>query len=910
VPPIVEPGAPLTVTVVQTKYRVPRPRRDAIRRDALLARLRVAATTLPVTVVVAPSGYGKTTLLAQLARALDGQVRVTWIVMDPDDDDPNRFVAHLVRAVEPLDLKFLEDPEALIASVTNAGRQARAAIGALVNALCTSSDDRIVLIFDDLHRVARPEIGTLLEALIERLPDHVSIVLGGRDLPPVPLARWIVLGEAARFGPEHLQFGVAEAAALSDAFAIRTADEELERLVRRVHGWPAGIAMLLRARGANAEAIATRADSALYDYLAEEVLFHLPAELQRFAVDSAVLQELRPELCEAVTGRPDSRMLLRSLYEHELFVIALDATTPVLRFHDLFRDFLLHRLDGDPKRLREMHMRAARAERDLGRAIGHHLEAEDWDGALLRLVDGTDALLAEGGHVSIERWLERIPESGRARDWRWHYLRGLCAWRAGDWLRARNELSFALDRSDGSMPQTLRARALLYRMGALNGLGERDAAVAVAVQIDPLPLNGRERAAFGVQRAWSALALGDHARAVSELREASTLALGDPEGVAVPLAEFLNTSYVGLPGAHLAYRDLLTAWDAARGSALAPWHAAPAILAGWLNLWTGDASKAAMEIERSQELARTFGVRDAVEDALQRLEAMYAALTGRGDETVRIWSELLAKFELPRLGSVRASFESIYVHGFARAAWVADERAAFRALVPRAVRAPRPEEFTVIGTAGLTIAGQVALLDGDWRGAAAAFEKALPLHRHARLPQVHADPRAGLAYAYLKQGRRADSLAAFEPLLVQCVVEDAVGPLLWEPEWLARALLDALAPAQREPMLARLDAWYSLQKDGRRARLQTSTGEGRADGDDAVGTRDPVWRGGRLGVLTEREYEVLSHVAGGASNKEVARALDLSLHTVKRHIANLLGKLDCVSRRQAADLWRQERTRR
>lgn len=880
-------------TAPLTKYRVPRARRDAIQRAALLAALRASVTGNPLTAIVAPAGYGKTTLLTQLAAALAREAQVAWIAVDDQDDDPNRFFAQLVHALEPLGLSFEEEPAALIATVMAANRQARAAVGALVNALCTSPAARIVLVVDDLHRVLHPEIGTLLEALIERLPEHVSMVLAGRTLPPLPLARWAVRGEAREFGPDELQFTAVDAAALASARA--TAAGDVEALVRRVHGWPAGVSLLLRTAGLADGAPASRLDSEqqLYDYLAEEVLAQLPADLQRFVIDSAVLAELRPASCEAVTGRSGARALLRALVARDLFVTVVDRDAPVLRFHDLFRDFLLQRLQAEPERLRELHARAARAETELGRALGHHVAAGDATGALALLTERADTLLAEGGHGAVERWLERIPAATAARDPRWHHLRGVCAWRRREWLVARDALRRALELADDATSPQLRVRTLLYLMGSLNGLGERELARGISAEIAALPLDPAEQAVYAVQRAWLDLSRGASPAAAAALGVAAGLARRDPVRIAPQLADRPLTSFIGIPGALAAYDGLLHAWELARGAGIAPWHAVPAVVDGWVALWLGDAARGRAAIERARAVIQRFGGIVAVEEGLARLEGMNAALHGDAALVARICGAMLERFARPEMAQMRAAFESVYVHGFARAAWAAGDRATLRALLPRATRPPQTEELAQVGMAGRIVRGQVALQDGDWDAAAACFESVLPAHAAQRFPQAHGDPRVGLAHAWVRQGRRSDATALLGGVLDDCLAEDAIGPLLWEPAWVVRPLLELVPATGRPaatlaPLLARLGDWHARTA---------------AAADDARSRNDAVApAAGPLATLSERERQVLEGVADGASNKEIARDLDLSLHTVKRHIANILGKLDCVSRRQAAEL--------
>jgi LuxR family maltose regulon positive regulatory protein len=183
--------------------------------------------------------------------------------------------------------------------------------------------------------------------------------------------------------------------------------------------------------------------------------------------------------------------------------------------------------------------------------------------------------------------------------------------------------------------------------------------------------------------------------------------------------------------------------------------------------------------------------------------------------------------------------------------------------------------------------GQAALLDEHWDVAEQAFRAALECHDRLRLPVIHVDARIGLAYALLQQERHEDAWQAFKPAYDEVVGEQALGLLLLEKPEIVSELLDIVPMDVRRGAahgaLTMLWARWNEQHEA----TAGSTGNGLLDG------------------LSEREYEVLAQVALGASNKHIARQLSLSLHTVKRHIANILDKLDCDSRGQAADMFRR-----
>lgn len=878
----------------QTKYRIPRARGTAVARARLIPRLRSAVLSQPLTVLVAPAGYGKTTTLSQLAGALGG-ARVAWISLDEDDRDPDRLFGHLIHALRPLGLHYEQDPAALVAAVAAGGARSRAAIGVLVNALGTIPASRLVLMLDDVHHVAEAGVGPLLEALVERLPDNVSLLLAGRALPPLPLARWIVRDEAAEFGLADLGFDEVEARSLAEAVAgTGTAAADVSCLWERTAGWPAGFAMLLRASDDSRRSAPSVADARLYEFLADEVLAGLPAELQRFAEDVAVLAELTPSNCAVVSQRHDAADLLQALQERDVFVTVLDPLLPVLRFHDLFRDFLLARLGRDPARLRGLHGLAAGAESDGLRVVGHWLAAGEWRVALDRLQQAADQWLAEGGHAVLERMLERFPPAFAQRKPAWHYLTGVCAWRRWDWLMAAAAFRQAAALLDQPGHSELRPRVMHYLAGAESVLGNPAAAEAAAASLQGLALDAADRTGLELQLAWCHMSDGDAAAVVGHLREAVRVLLTAPASIAPQIADRAHSLFVGVAGALPVYRELVSACRSVAGAERAPWYGAPALIEGWTRLWEGDLPGAEAALALARSIERRFGGNPPLSDGCERLETTLLSVTGHGQQALQRVAALVETFAGSANADLSIAYAKAYLHGYARTAWACADHAAFRSIAPRAMQPRRPGEWVSIGISSRMLPAQLALLDRDWAAAADILESVLAEHEPGLFPLGHADPRLCLAHARLQQGRAADALTALERVLAQCVGERAIGWLLLEPDWLVAPLLELLPRERRAepplaPLLGRLADWRAEA----RARSQ----------------RPGPKSAGPLDLLSQREVEVLEKVAEGAGNKEIARDLALSTHTVKRHIANILGKLDCVSRRQAAMLLRRERER-
>lgn len=880
--------------VALTKFRAPRVRRDVLSRPALLERLGKSIDENPVTLVCAPGGSGKTTLLAQWIADPPPDTTALWITIDADDNDTNRFFAALIHALEPLELTWDTDPRSLIDSVTGSRAQTRVALAALVNALCTSVVSRIVLIFDDLHRIEKAESYELLDSLIERLPDHVAIVLGTRVEPPLALARWHAYGELGWFAPTDLQFTTEDAVALAQARFGKTLDQSAVRdAMQRTHGWAAGLLLVLQSRaGSVVPGTLARSDTAdsdrhLFAYLAQEVLDELPEDLQDFVLRSSILIELNPHLCSVLTGRTDARLVLESLYRRNLFLTAIDEMTPVLRFHDLFREFLEAELQRrNPELKRELHERTAKAERTRSRAIYHLLAAQRWDEAMERIVEAAGERLAHGGIATVERWIDAIPENVRAGNAMISYLRGTCAWFRWEWARARRELIPAVDGLTAPEHSAERITGLFHLIDALNSSGAREEARMRIDQAAQLPLDQLGKAELALQQAWCATPSGDLASVALYMRDYIEIAEADPATILPATADRIHCVLIGIPGIAEIFERFFIAFQRVRGTTPLPWHISAFTVGAWGHLWRGRRAQLLEAVSQAELLQHQFGgVRLAIE-RLGQLRSVTGMVTGNHERAITTLQTHIKGLQVTELTGHSIVWLRAYRHGLARACWMVHDTARFREVAPHLTAPSMPGEWPFTETAAATVRGLDAVFDKDWRRAEAALREALKTHAQRRMPMIYADPRIALSYVLLMQGRKSEAWSTFEPVYDEVIRERAIGLLLLESRIVVNELLE-LVPATQRKSLEHTDIMEEL------ARWSD------------VPSAEPAARKGLLTVLSERELEVLSEVAGGASNKHIARSLSLSLHTVKRHIANILDKLDCDSRGQAADLFRR-----
>jgi LuxR family maltose regulon positive regulatory protein len=403
--------------LLETKLYVPKLRRGLVTRPRLIERLSRGSES-KLTLVSAPAGFGKTTLLAEwLAATPEAERSTAWLSLDPSDNQAASFWTYLITALQTVApgvgghalslLRGAQPPPIEMVLTT------------LLNELGAVPND-VVLVLNDYHVVDAHDVQAGMAFLLEHLPAQVHLVIATRADPALPLARLRARGELIEVRGSDLRFTPDEAAAyLNEAMELGLAERDVAALEGRTEGWIAALqlaALSIRGRDDVAGFIAGFAgdDRYIVDYLVEEVLHRQPEPVRSFLLQTSILERLSGPLCDAVTGQAGGKVTLEALDRANLFLVPLDDRRRWYRYHQLFADVLRARLlDEEPDRVPELHRRASdwyEQEGDRSEAIRHAMAGD----AVARAADLVElaipATVQQRREATLRRWLEALPD--------------------------------------------------------------------------------------------------------------------------------------------------------------------------------------------------------------------------------------------------------------------------------------------------------------------------------------------------------------------------------------------------------------------------------------------------------------------------------------------------------------------
>jgi LuxR family maltose regulon positive regulatory protein len=885
----------------------------ALSRQRLTHRLAVVVRT-PLTVVSAPAGFGKTTLVGDwLSGAARDGAAVAWLSLDSRDNDPALFWTYVVTAMQAAVPGLGDATLPLLASPST---PMDVALAALLNDVEGLPND-LVLALDDYHVIEMPQVHEAMAFVLEHQPPKLHLILATRVDPPLPMAQLRARGQLVEVRAADLRFTSEEATAyLNESMDLALSEDDVAALAGRTEGWIAALQLAALSLQGRADASAFIAgfagdDHYIVDYLAEEVLSRQTADVRDFLLETSILERLTGPLCDAVTGRNGGKATLLALERANLFLVPLDDRRQWYRYHHLFADVLrAHLLDERPNEVAELHLRASvwfEAHDDTLAAISHALAGDDTGRAADLMELAMPRMRRERREADLARWMQALPD---------------------ELVRARPVLAVAFV---GALAQALRFDAIAERLDqveALVGSADGDWPVQPPPHVTVVDHDNYRSlpAHIAMYRAAVALASGDLDATIRHAQLALTLApAGDPlaRAAAGALAGLASWSTGNLAGAFAAYTESRAGLTSAGFLADV---LGCTITLGDIQRTQGQLGAAARAYQQALDLTATATGVEPLRGTADMQVGIAGVLLERNDlvgaqehltnshdlgehnglpQNAYRWRVVLARLrvaegDLDEALALLDVAERVYVGDFSpNVAPVAATRA--RLWIRRGELTPANDwarerqvssdddpsylrEYEHLTLARLLIAQQRTQPDAD------VIDDALGLL--TRLLTA------------AEQGERGASV--IETLILQAAAHDAAGDAtaalaslgravaLAQPEGYVRLFTD-----EGPPMVTLLKA---LRKQPAAPtylnRLIAST--------TTIATAAPVPQQ-LLEPLSERELDVLRLLGGDLSGPDIARQLSVSLNTVRSHTKSIYAKLGTTSRRGAVQRARELR---
>jgi len=887
----------MSAQILTTKLFIPPARANLIARLRLTKQLNEGLRR-KLTLISAPAGFGKTTLLSEW---LSGRGQpAAWFSLDEGDNDPARFWSHFMTALQTVvpDIRG----EALTALESPQLPPIESILTSLLNEIATLPDD-ILLVLDDYHTVDSKQIDDALTFLIERLPPRMHLVIATREDPNLPLARLRARDQLTELRVKDLRFTEPEAAEfLNQTMGLHLATEDITALENRTEGWIAGLqlaALSIQGLEDTASFIQsfTGSHHFVLDYLIEEVLQKQPESIQTFLLKTSILERICSQLCDAILQNPsvNQQEMLEYLENANLFVISLDHERKWYRYHHLFRDLLRQRLSlkTTSEEIARFHIRASEwleANGEIAEAFHHAIAGSDFDRAA-RMAESAWEAMNESFQMAVWLgWVNQLPvEVRRVRP-------VLCTQMGSAYMDMGN-----VEASESSLRD---AEHSLNRAG-------KEIVIVEAEQYDALPsqiafaraYNAQAQNRFSDVFKYADLALelapkeDDFMSAqISTLLMGTHWANGDLDASCKLLSNWIETSiqagklFFAIAGA-FGKADILIAQGRLREAfqtyrqalELAAAHNAEQHTAhhhlglGMLYHEMGEDERAAWHLQKGFELGRQTTIVDwAYRKSLT--QALLKESTGDLDEALDLLDEAQRNYvrtPTPNLRPVDAIKAQIYL---------------------RQGKLLKAQEWGRINGLSLTdepdylheferlTLARVALVEYQnnpneelWLDTLGLLERQLNLAEKQNRLRSRIEILILQALAFHAKGESAKALESLEQALT-----------LAEPEGYLRIFATEGKPMVE--MLSKLNIKDLNPYTKRISMLPELSQEG---------ISSPVIFQPLIEPLSERELEVLRLIAQGLSNQEITQKLFVALSTVKGHNLRIFAKLQAKSRTEA-----------
>jgi LuxR family maltose regulon positive regulatory protein len=892
-------------SLVRTKLYFPQARRDFVARPRLIERLQTGLQG-PLTLIAAPAGSGKTTLMTEWRAGIGAQVPAAWLGLDANDNNLYTFLSYLSAALEMIHQGMTANTQPLIQS--EQPLPAEAILTVLVNEIDQFHTD-FVLALDDYHQIAEPAIHAALDFILRNQPPKMHLVILSRSDPNLPLARLRARGQMMEIRSEHLRFTVEETAQfLNQAMGLNLTQAQVAMLADRAEGWIVGLHMAaLSLRGRSQEALDefivnfTGSHRYIMDYLVGEVLANQPSEQREFLLKTSILERLNAGLCDAVTERKDSQEILQALEAANLFLIPLDDDRGWFRYHHLFADVLHNRLMLEmPNQVTNLHRRAADHLCQNGlyfAAIEHALIIADYVFVRDLFRRYHSFLNRTENRAAVSRLFARLPQEYLQTEpwmclgyawivWGEGKMQAAldlldCAQNAYSNLKGQDRLPFGDLEYDGLPAEFLAFRALITTQK-----GEPDEVIALAEQaLSIVPASAPVISAVALLAQQVAYRQkGQMEEAINACQKAFPLSrMAEDIGTRVSVLHSLGVGLMikGKLSQLVKTYEAGLQHAASRGEIDNPRY-------DLIYFKLADVAYVRNELDQVEELLQEGFRRSEKSTYLwprfygKIIQVQWFLAKGNRADALRLVAEIEGLLERVR----GAYFEVELADYLMRVKIILGKLEGARAWTQTCQkRLRRPLDYTQIENA-IQLAFTWEVLDElDWAielaqeiEAAMAAVELKHLQLYALIPQI---------LAWVKKKNLSQAQKSLHRALT-----------LGEPEGYVRVFLDAGSTIK--DLLVEMDSDKQAQPLTRYIRLLLD-----AFANEAVSNPSRLDREPHRSLISPRELELLRLIAAGYTNKEIASELFISLGTVKRHTVNIFTKLEVKNRTEAVARARQ-----
>ena len=873
------------------KLRPPRQNIALIERPQLIERLN-QSLDYQTCLVTAPAGYGKTTLLAQWHGTLSKRgVRAGWLTLDDGDSDAQRFLSYVICSLTAagVDLGQLS----MLAEQGLADLSADSALAAMLESI-DKSDQNIALVLDDYHRAASEEIDEQIERLITNAPKNFRVVINSRIAPTFSSSYLVATGRALMLDAEALRFSEAE---MRRAFDEKLSEQQLTQFHATTEGWPVAIQLArIAIREIEPDALLDsfgQRSGHLASFLADQVFGDLPNEAQEFLLHTSILEQFNSGLANAVNANENSRRVLKSLEHLGALIVADDMEGGWYRYHHLFADFLYDQLKtSEPTLIPKLHQRAStwfELEGDTSAAVKHAKHAGEIDrcATLIQDAGGWEIILYRG-IAQLRDLLRHVSDLDLTAYPRLLLAQSYLLVKKGETQRSRALFDAAVSSRTkvGNDPQL--DRDIVNLKTLLDVYEDRldsraDLKKLVQIEENFADDDYLAKGIFGCTEASVAMSLGRfdessiHVRnAMRSMRQADTILGLNYCYLHAAMSNFYRCEF------QQAKANAIEASSMARDNfgADSGLKSLADVIHGALRYWTDE-----LDVDDEKRFFAALEFSEKNDGWFEIYGIGIEAELGLGLERQDFDAAIRAVDRAERISSARGidRLEQLAVVYRLDVFTQAGERR------EAARTATKIERFTTVG---------------QWRKSPVTWRTH---EASCRVLAVHfASKDRDKSKAYIQDALECNRDIDARFHLVRTLITNSILKSLWgEREAALQSLFDALSLASANGVKKPFELskaivplmWQALSW-GRSEAMETATLSFLSSVLDSFHRRSSEASAG-IPLLSPRENEVLMELSQGRSNKQIARALNMTEHTVKFHLKNVFAKLE-VSRRAEA----------